>query len=95
MTPDDAYSAMLKELLTQYQTLSDVIQSDSSIISEYGQKKLSLGTTQENIDYLESLYKTAYPELPEHKITFMDVPEELEDSFQPRRVSGAADRRCE
>ena len=45
--------------------------------------ELSVGTTEENIEYLKELMADYYPELPEHTLTFMDCPSELEDQFSP------------
>ena len=63
--------------------LYDAAKKDAAVFDKYDTVELSVGTTEENIEYLKELMADDYPELPEHTLTFMDCPSELEDQFSP------------
>lgn len=80
---EDALSILKKEQASILAMLGNAAAKDPSFWDKYGTINLNLGTTQENIDYLESLMWGYYPPLPAHTLTFMDCPEVLEDQFSP------------
>lgn len=65
------------ECLDTYETKNDRLRS------LFGTIDLTVGSTEVNIDYLKSMLANYYPELPEHTITYINCPEELEDQFSP------------
>ena len=44
---------------------------------------VSSGNTQTDLDYLQSVISSILPELPEHTLSIVTVPEELQDQFSP------------
>lgn len=83
VTPDEAAKMLRDEITYQVSVIQDSYTKDPTVYDNYDQIELSVGTTEENLAYLEKLMAKYYPELPEHTITFMDCPEELEDQFSP------------
>lgn len=83
VTPEKAEEILQKEIDYQIGVLTECIKNEPSVYDDFNTIKLSIGTTEENLDYLEELMQQDFPELPEHTVTFMDCPEELEDQFSP------------
>jgi len=83
IAPGDALDTLEKELEYQISVIRDTMRKEPSVYDNFDQITLSVGSTQENLDYLETLMQGYFPELPEHSVTFMDCPEELEDQFSP------------
>lgn len=83
VTPDEAAQMLRDEIEYQVSVIQDCYSKDSTVYDNYDQIDLSVGTTEENLAFLEKLMAKYYPELPEHTITFMDCPQELEDQFSP------------
>lgn len=83
ITPEEALEILYDELNAQLSKLYDAAKKDAAVFDKYDTVELSVGTTEENIEYLKELMADYYPELPEHTLTFMDCPSELEDQFSP------------
>ena len=83
ITPEEALKILYDELNAQLSKLYDAAKKDAAVFDKYDTVELSVGTTEENIEYLKELMADYYPELPEHTLTFMDCPSELEDQFSP------------
>ena len=83
ITPEEALEILYDELNAQLSKLYDAAKKDAAVFDKYDTVELSVGTTVENIEYLKELMADYSPELPEHTITFMDCPSELEDQFSP------------
>ena len=83
ITPEEALKILYDELNAQLSKLYDAAKKDAAVFDKYDTVELSVGTTEENIEYLKKLMADYYPELPEHALTFMDCPSELEDQFSP------------
>lgn len=83
ITPEEALKILYDELNEQLSKLYDAAKKDAAVFDKYDTVELSVGTTEENIEYLKELMADYYPELPEHTLTFMDCPSELEDQFSP------------
>lgn len=83
ITPEEALDILYAELDAQVSKLYDAAKKDDTVFDRYDKVELSVGTTEENIEYLKKLMADYYPELPEHTLTFMDCPSELEDQFSP------------
>ena len=47
------------------------------------QIKVTSGSMQQDLDYLQTLIQPILPVLPEHNVTLTDVPEELQNQFAP------------
>lgn len=43
----------------------------------------TLGSVEENMEYLSELMKKDYPELSEHEVSFMEIPSELSEALSP------------
>lgn len=83
LTPKEALNVLYDELDAQVERLYKALVEDQSVYERFDTLELSVGTTEDNIDYLTELMAEYYPELPEHTLTFMDCPSELEDQFSP------------
>ncbi len=83
ITPEEALDILYTELDAQVNKLYNAAKKDDTVFDRYDTVELSVGTTEENIEYLKKLMADYYPELPEHTLTFMDCPSELEDQFSP------------
>lgn len=83
ITPEEALKILYDELNAQLSKLFDAAKKGAAVFDKYDTVELSVGTTEENIEYLKELMADYYPELPEHTLTFMDCPSELEDQFSP------------
>lgn len=83
ITPEEALEILYDELNAQVNKLYNAVAKDDTLFDKYDTVELSVGTTEENIEYLKKLMADYYPELPEHTLTFMDCPSELEDQFSP------------
>ncbi len=83
ITPEEALNILYNELDAQVNKLYTAAKEDATVFDKYDTVELSVGTTEENIEYLKDLMAEYYPELPEHTLTFMDCPSELEDQFSP------------
>lgn len=83
ITPEEALSVLNSELDTMINKLYNAMSKDETVSERYNKVNLSVGTTEENMEYLEKLMADYYPALPEHTVTFMDCPSELEDQFSP------------
>jgi uncharacterized protein (DUF885 family) len=83
ITPEEAKTILNDEIAYQISVIQECAAREPSVFDDADKISLSLGTTQENLDYLETLMDRYFPELPEHAVTFMDCPEELEDQFSP------------
>ena len=83
ITPEEALKILYDELNAQLSKLYDAAKKDAAVFDKYDTVELSVGTTEENIEYLKELMADYYPELPEHTLTFMDCPSELEDQYSP------------
>lgn len=83
ITVDEAMQILSDELDAQVDRMIDAATTDPTVWDSYDAVDLTVGTTEENLDYLETLMKNYYPELPGHTVTFMDCPSELEDQFSP------------
>ncbi len=83
ITPAEAQAILEREIDAQIDIIVESVDNEPSVYDDFGNITLSLGTTQENLDYLEALMADYYPALPAHTVTFTDCPEELEDQFSP------------
>lgn len=83
LTPEEAMELLNTELEYLLITLRAAAANEPEVAEQYDSISLSLGTTEENLDYLKGIMEGYYPEIPEHAITFMDCPQELEDQFSP------------
>ncbi len=83
ITPEEARRVLNDEIAYQISVIQETSAKEPSVYENYDKIKLTVGTTQENLDYLENLMSRYFPELPEHTVTFMDCPEELENQFSP------------
>lgn len=83
ITPEEAARTLEKEIAYQIGVITECMRKEPSVYDNFDQIMLSVGTTKENLDYLEALMQGYFPELPEHSVTFTDCPEELEDQFSP------------
>ncbi len=83
ITPEEALSILYDELEAQMGRIYTAVATDYTVSDRFGTVELSVGTTEENMEYLKKLMADYYPELPEHTLTFMDCPSELEDQFSP------------
>ena len=83
ITPSEALDILYAELDAQVNRLYDAAKDDPTIFDSFDSIDLTVGTTEDNIEYLKELMADYYPALPEHTLTFMDCPSELEDQFSP------------
>ncbi|HWQ58472.1 MAG TPA: DUF885 family protein [Clostridia bacterium] len=83
ISPQKAAEILQTEIDYQISVLTECMRKEPSVYDNFDQITLSVGTTEENLAYLETLMAGSFPELPEHAVTFMDCPEELEDQFSP------------
>lgn len=83
ITIEEAYNMLYTRIIKEFTSLAGVMAADPSLAGRYGQTELSLGSVEENMAYLKELIADAYPSIPEHNITYTDVPEELEEQFSP------------
>lgn len=83
ITPQEAMTILENEMDAQMENLQKALTLDPSVAELYDTIELTLGTTEENLEYLKSLYVGYYPELPEHTVTYINCPEVLEDQFSP------------
>ncbi len=83
VTPEEARRILNDEIADQISVIQECMAKEPSISENFDKITLSLGSTEENLDYLEALMYRYFPELPEHAVTFMDCPEDLEDQFSP------------
>ena len=75
ITPEEAKALLNDEIAYQISVIQECVAKEPSVSDQFDQISLSLGTTQENLDYLENLMYRYFPELPAHTVTFMDCPE--------------------
>lgn len=83
VTPEAAVAILEKEIEHQVEVILDCMRKEPGIYDDFDSVLLSVGTTQENLDFLEALIAKSYPALPPHSVTFADCPEELEDQYSP------------
>lgn len=83
ITPEEALKVLYAELDAQVSKLYKASLEDPAVWDKFDTLDLTLGSTEENIEYLKQLMAEYYPALPEHTLTFMDCPAVLEDQFSP------------
>lgn len=83
ITPEEALNILYEELDAQVGKIYTALATDYTVSDRFDTVELSVGTTAENMEYLRKLMADYYPKLPEHTLTFMDCPSELEDQFSP------------
>ncbi len=83
LTPEDAMELLNAELEHTVSVLQAAAANEPEVAERFNTISLTLGSTEENLAYLKELMASYYPEIPEHVITFMDCPPELESQFSP------------
>lgn len=79
LSPNAALQLLEAQLLMTYSMLYTTQESMTS----YEEQMLSLGSTDDNLNYLEETVEDILPALPEVEIDFYEVPETLADMFSP------------
>ena len=78
MTPEEAADKIDVALSDAFETYLECVQSGS-----YEEHDYTAGDVQQNLDYLYGKIFEYFPEIPDHKYTFKEVPEVFADSFSP------------
>lgn len=79
LSPNGALQLLEEQLIRTYSILFAAMQGMSS----FEEPVLSVGSTDENLAYLEETVEEILPPLPEVEIEFYHVPETLSDMFSP------------
>lgn len=83
VTPEQAADLLYKEINFQFKRYRTAAANDPNVFNLYDTLNLTTGSVESDLEYLKTVIKDVYPALPEHSVTYMDVPPELEDQFSP------------
>lgn len=83
LTPEKAYDLLYAEVNTQFKRYRTAASNDPSVYDLYDVLDITTGSVESDLDYLRDVVAAKYTELPEHTVTYMAVPPELEDQFSP------------
>ena len=86
ITVDDALELMYDYTVVDWTNALDAIQAGGDFSSE----TLSIGSVEEDMDYLRALNADTLPGVPEPEIQYMIVPEKMRDVFSPAAYLVAA-----
>jgi len=81
LSAQEIYDFLEEEASVQVGNLVNALSDNSSLAKLFGKVDLSAGTAEENTEYLRHLVSNDYPSLSAHDYRFMEVPEELKDTF--------------
>ena len=59
------------------------ITSSPKVLDQFTTVNYTLGSVDDNMNYLQQLIKNDYPALPDHDVDYMQVPDELADYVSP------------
>lgn len=75
-------NALEKLCNDEYLDMFGAIYTNPGVINEYD-KEITSGNPEDDVNYLKDVIKDIYPEIPEQKITYVDVPESVAEDFSP------------
>lgn len=83
ITPEEASDLVDEYFVETMETYVDLMLSAGVSGTDF-----TAGGTQENLDFLYGKIFEYFPEIPDHKYVFKDVPEVFQDSFSPAAYLG-------
>lgn len=78
----------IRQIKADARVIAPDVVGDEELKDQYINHKYGSDQPEENVEMLYGLIKDDFPELHEHSYYFLDVPDELKDSFSPAAFLG-------
>lgn len=79
----DEIDSDISQIMSSVGSLAVAFNASQDMMSEYLNHDYSMGSAEENLDYLEAVISEEFPDLVDHSYVILDVPESLQENFSP------------